>query len=344
MPMNCDQAIEFLPWLLNGSLEATERDEVERHLATCERCRAALKDTQDAWTIFCQHIPSDALVALAYGEVPEGIDPAVAERHLATCPECAVALELARTSRRLEPLKRDDKILDFREARSRQEPVADRGSRTWRAAALAAGLAGLIAGAGWIHEFQQAGSLAERLARKPAAVQETRPAAPPPPIGGSGQSSSQEVATLKSELQTSQQNQEKLARDLDEVTSKMASLEKSAGAFLQPQVNAWSGTVSSEVVRDAGGSPEANEQVLPGNRLALPVLSAESANALRDVEILDGRGTVFWKKSGLLSTKDQEYTIGIPPGFLKPGRYTIQLYSNQNGKRVKRESYKIRVE
>src|SRR3954454_11692273 len=102
MPMNCDQAIEFLPWLLNGTLEATESGEVRRHLATCERCRAALNDTRDAWTIFSQHLSSEALVALAHGEAPAGIDPALAERHLASCPECAAELELARTSRRLE--------------------------------------------------------------------------------------------------------------------------------------------------------------------------------------------------------------------------------------------------
>ena len=336
MPMNCDQAIEFLPWLLNGTLEAAERDEVRGHLATCERCRAALKDTQGAWTIFNQHIPSHALVALAYGEIPAGVDPAVAERHLATCAECAAELELARTSRLLEE---DDKIAVFPGARSRQEPAADRGSRTWRAAALAAGLAGLVAGAGWIHELQQAGSLAEQLARKPAAVQEARPATPVPPP-------SQEIADLKSQIQASQQNQEKLARELDEAQGKMASLEQSAGAFLQPQINAWSGAVNpAEVVRDAGGSAEANEQVLPANRLALPVLGAESVNALRDIEILDSQGKVRWSGSGLRSTADgQEYKFAIPPGFLKPGRYTIQLYAKENGGRVKHESYKIRVE
>jgi hypothetical protein len=333
MPMNCDHAIEFLPWLLNGSLEATERDEVEQHLATCERCRAALNDTRDAWTIFNQHIPSDALVALAYGEVPEGIDPAVAERHLATCPECAAELELARISRRLE----DDKIVPFPDPRPRPEPVADRGSRTWRAAALAAGLAGLVAGTGWFYEFQQAGSLAEQLARKPAA--ETRPATVVPPP-------SQEIADLKSQIQASQQNQEKLARDLDETRGKMASLEQSAGALLEPQINAWSGAVNpAEVVRDAGGSAEANEQVLPANRLALPVLGAESVNALRDIEILDSQRKVRWSGSGLRSTAEgQEYKFAIPPGFLKPGRYTIQLYAKENGRRVKHESYKIRVE
>jgi hypothetical protein len=157
MPMNCDDAIEFLPWLLNGSLEPGERDEVRRHLATCERCRAALHDTREAWTIFGQHLPSDALVALAYGEVPAGVDPAVAERHLASCAECAAELELARTSRRLEE---DDRIALFPGTRAKQETKTGK-DRTWRSAAMAAGITCLLALGGWFHEFQQVGRLTE---------------------------------------------------------------------------------------------------------------------------------------------------------------------------------------
>jgi predicted anti-sigma-YlaC factor YlaD len=40
--MTCDQAIERLPWLLNGSLEPAEREEVQGHLTTCAACREAL--------------------------------------------------------------------------------------------------------------------------------------------------------------------------------------------------------------------------------------------------------------------------------------------------------------
>jgi Putative zinc-finger len=166
MPMNCDDAIEFLPWLLNDSLETGEREEVRRHLATCERCRAALNDTQEAWTIFGQHLPGDALVALAYGEAPAGVDPAVAERHLAACAGCAAELELARTSRRLEE---DDRIALFPGTRAKQETNAGR-DRSWRSAAMAAGITCLLALGGWFHEFQQVGRLAQgsRTAAGPA--------------------------------------------------------------------------------------------------------------------------------------------------------------------------------
>ena len=56
--MTCDQAIELLPWHLNGTLEAGETAEVRQHLETCERCRAALAETRQAWSVFAQHIPS----------------------------------------------------------------------------------------------------------------------------------------------------------------------------------------------------------------------------------------------------------------------------------------------
>ncbi|HYO15489.1 MAG TPA: zf-HC2 domain-containing protein, partial [Thermoanaerobaculia bacterium] len=100
--MTCEQAIEILPWYLNGTLEAKEQEEVRHHLGTCEACRQALAETRDAWRIFDQHLPSEALVALAWGETPAGIDSTLAERHLAACPQCAADLELARTSRHLE--------------------------------------------------------------------------------------------------------------------------------------------------------------------------------------------------------------------------------------------------
>lgn len=333
MPMNCDLAMELLPWLLNGTLEAGERDEVRRHLATCESCRAALNDTREAWTIFARHLPSDALVALAYGEAPAGVDPDVAERHLASCPECAAELELARTSRRLEE---DDRIAVF--PGPRPQTVKGAGvDRTWRAAALAAGLTGIVALGGWFHEFRTADDLADRLARAPKAEQ-SRPA-PAPPAAANG---SQAEAQLRSQLQASREKQDELAKSLEAASGQLASIEQKADTLLKPQVNVWSDSVSgsADVVRGT----EAGEQVLPGSRLAVPILGADSTKAVRDVEILDERGSVLWSGSGLRSTDGQEYKLAIPPGFLKAGHYTIQLYASENGKRVKRESYRIRVE
>jgi len=162
--MNCQEAIERLPWWLNGSLEPAERREVEEHLGACAPCREALGETRLAWEIYAQHIPSEALVAYAFDERPEGIDPALFERHLAECPQCAAELELVRSSRLLG--EHDEvAVLPQRRAPGRQS----RPERGWQAATLAAGLTGLIAIGGWVANVRQVRDL-ERVAAagKPA--------------------------------------------------------------------------------------------------------------------------------------------------------------------------------
>jgi hypothetical protein len=157
--MTCDQAIELLPWYLNGSLESGELAEVGQHLETCESCRAALAETGQAWAVFApqspaqhdtRHLSAQALVALAWGEPPAGIDPAAAEAHLVSCAECAAQLEMARMSRRLEE---EENVVPFPAAK--QRPAAGAAPRSWRAAALAAGLAAVVAAGGWLHAVRQ---------------------------------------------------------------------------------------------------------------------------------------------------------------------------------------------
>ncbi|HYG62250.1 MAG TPA: zf-HC2 domain-containing protein [Thermoanaerobaculia bacterium] len=174
--MNCDDAIERLPWLLNGTLEEEERRQVQDHLAACERCRTALAETRDAWRIFAGHIPTEDLVAHAWGE-PTGTDPELLADHLAGCAQCTAELEMVRTSRQLEE---DDRVALFAprpQSAPAVPPVAHdaRGSAgKWRAAALAASLAGLVAAGGW---FENAGRL--RATEERLAAQEREPAAAP---------------------------------------------------------------------------------------------------------------------------------------------------------------------
>lgn len=323
--MTFEHATELLPWLLNGTLAAAERDEVWNHLETCERCRRDLAETREAWSVFAQHLPSQNLVALAWGETPS----AAVEEHLESCARCAAELELARMSRRLEE---DDRIAVFPGVSVK--PAAREGSRSWRAAALAASLAGVVAAAGWISEFRQSDSLAEQLAQRPA------------PVSREDDSSLRaKMGRLQDQVQDSQKTQEDLAKRLDQATSQYAELEQKADSLLKPQINPWSEIVGPrEVERGGQAAPMEEEQVFSAGRPAVPRLGAESPNAVREIEILNSRRKVLWSESGLRSTQDQEYKLIIPPGFLKPGRYTVQLYSRENGKRVPRETYRIRVE
>jgi|SRR3954469_20815178 len=328
MPMSCDEAIEYLPWLLNGSLEAGESGEVRRHLATCERCRAALNDTRDAWTVYSQHLPSEALVALAYGESPAGVDPALAERHLASCPECTAELELARTSRRLEE---DDKIAVFPGPR-RKEVTGEGERRSWRAAALAAGLAGVVAATGWVYELQQAGDLAERLARQPVPVQ--APQSPPPAANPAPSAADQ------AKLEELRREQQQLQGQLAQAQQQLGELQNRVP---KPRANGWSDLLVpvGDVARSATGA--APEKVLPRDADAVLILGTDNPDSGdRDVEVLDREGKVRFSLSGL-HNQDSQYKLSIPAGTLGPGQYTIKLYPRANGTRGKADAYKLAV-
>lgn len=295
--MTCDETIVQLPWLLNGTLDPEEREQVQGHLATCPSCREALAETREAWRIFGQHLPAEDLVALAYGETPTGVDPALAERHLASCPECAAELELARMSRRLEE---DDRIATFPALPSKAPRAEAAGSyRAWRGAALAASLTGLIAFGGW---FQAA----QRLRLVP------------------------EI----------QQQQAQLSAGVAEMRSRLTEV-------AQPQINTLAPELHPDVERGPGTG---NEIAIPAGQIATPVLYADRAvsSPEREIAILDDAGKLVWQRAGLRERSESPdfryFTVTLIPGFLKAGRYTIQLYTTEEGKRVPRESYKIRVE
>jgi anti-sigma factor RsiW len=183
MRMNCDDAIERLPWLLNGTLEEEEHRQVMDHLASCERCRSALAGSRDAWRIYTAHIPTEDLVAHAWGE-PTATAPELLADHLEGCPQCSAELEMVRTSRQLEE---DDRVALFsprRPAAPDASPVRTAGSAgKWRAAALAASLAGLVAIGGW---FENAGRLHTAQERLAARERETVAAPAPAPAAGGG--------------------------------------------------------------------------------------------------------------------------------------------------------------
>jgi hypothetical protein len=126
--MDCPGVSERLPWLLNGSLSASEADEVRSHLATCERCREEWEETRGAASVFDAHVPTSVVMDLAWDRPPSGLDPGLARAHVESCADCREELELARASRRLE-------------AQEASSP-ARRGPSVgfWLPAALAAGL------------------------------------------------------------------------------------------------------------------------------------------------------------------------------------------------------------
>jgi len=284
--MNCENAIELLPWLLNGSLEPEEAAEARRHLEGCEACRQSWRETRQAWKVFSEHLPAEALVQLAYDEPLSGLDAGVAERQLGSCPQCAAELEMARMSRRLEE---DDRIATFPAPARRPREV-----RTWRLTAMAAGLAAVVAAGGWFQSLSRLG----------------------------------ELSTL-------------VARNQGEVRSAQQELARIAANVREPQLNTWTGDVStSDVVR--GNQPADQEIPVPANVDSTPMLEASHDITApdREVRIVDAAGKVLFRRGGLRRNPTDDFTITFHAGFLKPGHYTIQLYTPE-GKPA--ETYTIRV-
>jgi anti-sigma factor RsiW len=345
--MNCELTIEYLPWLLNGTLEDGETKMVRDHLAGCASCRQALADTRRAWEIFDQHIPTATLVAHAAGEDLDGFDPAILEEHLATCPECAAELELVRLSRGLAEDERVA-ILAPRPPRAPATPAAVRPVSTagnrWRRAAFAAGLAGVIALGGWYKSAERAHTLASQLATAPPPSVPLQ-APPPPPIQSAAAAADTErIATLQRQVDEMTKTVADLQAAQSQAREQLAQVEKlgarqSAGG---PQLNPWVGDVrmSADVVR--GGGSGAKE--VPATSTATLLLAADTTAAGdRDAEISDAGGRIVWKGSGLRATPQGDYGLLLPKGWLPAGDYTIRLYRQAGGQRVAAESYAIRI-
>lgn len=126
----CSEAVELLPWLLNGSLEAGEQRTIRDHLKRCESCRRELEATALAAEIFTRHIPSLALAEYAHGLTPGEVGQTRLEQHLAWCPSCREELDRVMA----------DRVADFESARAARQ-AADRHRSPWRRRlAMAAGL------------------------------------------------------------------------------------------------------------------------------------------------------------------------------------------------------------
>ena len=334
--MTCDQAIELLPWYLNGTLESGERAEVRQHLTTCESCRAALAETVQAGAIFAhestaQHIPAADLVALAWGETPSGVEPAAAREHLASCAECAAELELVRMSRRLEE---EGNVAVFPAARPQAAP--NRAYRGWRAAAIAASLAGVVAAGGWYQTARQPLQAVVRPAAPPAAS--PRPAAQPQ-APAAGSSAAGELAMLRQKVKELSDTADGLQSQVRKGQEQVAHL--TADPALSPYVS------PTDVVR--GKEQEADIAVVPAkaSMALLPLratLPETGAHDHHEVVILSASGTPL-KTKPVRRDPNGSYLLALIQGELKPGDYTLQVYGTAGGKRDPETegTYKIRV-
>ncbi len=118
--MSCVESLELQPWLLNGSLESGEKQEVLAHLRNCKACRAAFADTRQAAELLTQHVPSMAIVEYAQGLVPSESDRDQIEKHLESCLSCRQEVDWVMA----EQVIASDQVIDFQTARQRLAETA----------------------------------------------------------------------------------------------------------------------------------------------------------------------------------------------------------------------------
>jgi Putative zinc-finger len=326
--MSCDETRELLPWLLNGTLEEPERERVLAHLNDCAGCRAELAETRAVSRIFAAHPASAELVAYAFDE-PGELDRETIARHLALCERCAGELELLAESRRSrdeegaddgseERAPADAGVLPFR--RPAAAPASGARERTWRWAALAAGLTALAAAGGWMWSWQQATSLAGRVAEE--------------------QRNATATAARVAELEKRTAELGTAAEQARAAAARLAGEQPGAGARTAPPpevqlntpiIDLFPGDV---VVRGAGGAPPAARALPAGAEPVTLVLNVSDRREFPayELRLLDAHGAEVARRRGL--RRDPEtgaFTLSLPTALLAGGAGKIEVWGVRAG-------------
>lgn len=169
---DCAAIAELLPAYLNRSLDQESRRRIESHVAACPACRQEEYDARTAWALYEGHLPVEQLLDYAFEPAMPSQRRAVIESHLAACERCATELSMVSQEHTTEV------------PAAPETPLASHAHHgRIRTLALAASLASLIAGGGWIWTWQRLSyerNLASlRGARANISVSELLPATQP---------------------------------------------------------------------------------------------------------------------------------------------------------------------
>jgi anti-sigma factor RsiW len=365
MMTSCDQAIELLPWLMNGTLEAGERRQVLQHLASCARCREALADTRTAWAIFDWHPAAAELIAYAAEGEGGAAGAGGVEEHLAACPACAAELELVRASRLLSDPAADERIALLPPRQPREEDAAAR--RAWRRSALAASVVGVLALSGWLESARHARTLEERLAARPAPPPPAAVTAAPTPPAAVSPGRGAGDAELRRRAGEAQAKLDALARENQQLQRKVADLGRSASelerrtaglAAPAPRIesDAWLNELTPAEQRERGAAASSPPVIPLSSGTASLLLRTRHRDTYPDyeIEIHDAQDRLVGSPTEvhrLPASQDpfEEFGITLRRGALPRGVYTILLFGRSarpethEKAREPLETYPIRI-
>lgn len=331
--MECRAITELLPWLLNGTLEPGDHQRVSAHLHFCAECRQELREMYLAWNTFGAHVPASVLVDYAFKRPIASFDEQLIERHLTDCEECRVEFEMTQESWRWANEDLDSGLNDIIGA-----PPALVEKRNWwdvgywRRPALGAALIVIIAFGGWLWNLSQARAREGLISQKRVI--------------------SERLASLEAENQSLRQTETQLRRQLDGANQQITQLDEKVKELNAPQLNSPVLDVHpAELLQRKSGDQAANHDV---NELAIPadaklatlILNSQNPDAYQSysIEMLDHQNKVIWSETGLMRSPSNDYTVSLRAESLAPGAsYTINVYGVSKGRRVKVESYRIRV-
>ena len=349
--MDCERVAELLPWLMNGTLESSEQRLVREHLMRCQGCQRELAQSSFAWSVYQQHVPTQALVNIAYDRPIIAAERNLFERHVEACPDCAEQLEMVRESRRLEAQEEKEEAAQVVPLASKRVAWWQR-AHAWQYGALAASLLIVIAVGGWLLSWQQARSLradsaeAEKVLRERLADLEReneRLRQTEARLNQQQDQSNGEIAQLRAQIEEAQAR----IRHQKEQTDRELARAKGRGTGAHaPQVNILALDIYPVGLTQRAERATSNEIAIPRNVKAVTlILNSQAPPNYRshDIEIVNPRGKVVWSASGLVRNSTSDYTISVPADYFAPGSYTINVFGEAAGQRTKVESYQIKV-
>lgn len=350
--IDCERIAELLPWLKNGTLSDPEEQLVRGHLADCRECRRELAETELAWSVYQQHVPAKALVAMAHERALPAAERDLFDRHFAACAACNAELDLVKESRRLEAEdeRRDEsQVVPFRPGTR----VQGKPRPLWQYGAIAASILLLIAGGWWLRSWQQSRNpaptgiaqdkaLRERLAALEAENERLRQAETQ--LNQQQNKSNDEMARLQSEIKEAQA---RIQQQQAQTRNELARIDSSSGRErIAPQINVLALDIYPVGMTQRDPGSVSNKIVIPRNVSAVTLMlhsQASSESPSYSIEIVNVRGKVIWRAQGLMRNATNDYTISVGAESLAPGRYTINIYGKGPGGLIKVESYDISV-